>query len=149
MVQKKIKIGLASAAAVAIIVGVSVGITQQKSKETTTMNSNFGLAIESEYDYDYDCIDTYVSSKGSKGGSSSVESSGWSAPEGRRRMKVPGTEDYQRIKIRGVDGGKKVKGKVCRCSNCLIGHLIHIYCVHHLTFLTSRVNTHRPTQAWD
>jgi len=148
MVQKKIKIGLASAAAVAIIVGVSVGITQQKRKETTTMNSNFGLAIESDYDYDYDCIDT-LSSKGSKGGSSSVESSGWSAPEGRRRMKVPGTEDYQRIKIRGVDGGKKVKGKFCCCSNCLIEHLIIIYFLLHLTFLPSRVNTHRPTQAWD
>ena len=131
MVQKKIKIGLASAAAVAIIVGVSVGITQQKSKETTTMNSNFGLAIESEYDYDYDCIDTYVSSKGSKS-SSSVESSGWSAPEGRRRMKVPGTEDYQRIKISGVDGGKKVKGKFCRCSNRLIEqyYLLHTQSYH-------------------
>jgi len=82
--KKSIKIFAACAAAVAIVVGVSVGITQ--GNESRSTNANFGKVAEDISMYE--CVESTVSG-GGKSGKSGVG----------RRMIVPGTEDYLRVKV--------------------------------------------------
>lgn len=82
--KKSIKIFAACAAAVAIVVGLSIGITQ--GNESRSTNANYGMVAE--VISKYECVESTVSG-GAKSGKSG----------GGRRMIVPGTEDYLRVKV--------------------------------------------------
>ena len=119
MVEKKyIKIGVASLAVVALVIGLSVGITQSRKNK----NSSAASASETYSNYAIDvCDDNGYGSHGSaksgksgsgSGGSKGAKSSGGGSYSGsgksgkgssysgskkssRRRLVVPGTEEYQ------------------------------------------------------
>jgi hypothetical protein len=97
MVEKKsIKIFAAGAAAVAIVVGISIGITHDNDSRST--NANYGKVAGDISKYE--CVESTVSGggkSGKSGATTDVSKSGKSV--GGRRMIVPGTEDYQRVKI--------------------------------------------------
>ena len=117
MVEKKyIKIGVASLAVVALVIGLSVGITQSRKNK----NSSAASASETYSNYAIDVCDDYSggsygsakSGKSGSGGSKGAKSSGGGSYSGsgksgkgssysgskkssRRRLVVPGTEEYQ------------------------------------------------------
>ena len=82
--KKSIKIFAACAAAVAIVIGLSVGIT--KGNDSRSTNVNYGMVADDISTYE--CVESTVSGGGKSGKSG-----------GGRRMIVPGTEDYLRVKV--------------------------------------------------
>ena len=112
MVEKKyIKLGVAGLAVVALVIGLSVGLTQRN-------KNNKSASSSAASSYAYDSCDDYGSygsygksgksggsgggsggSKGSKSGSySGSGKSGKSGGKGRMLV-VPGTEDYEAVKV--------------------------------------------------
>ena len=121
-IQKKYaKMGIAALAVAALIIGLSVGISQSN-KNRSTASSSQANGME-HYDEEYTCSSksskaTHSSGSTKSSKSSSTHSSGKSgdepdvtttvAPTRRRKLSVPGTEDYERVNL-GL--GAKMKAR--------------------------------------
>ena len=124
-IQKKyMKLGLAALAVSALIIGLSVG-TSQSNKNKPAASSSQANGVN-DCDYEYTCSSSSWSkssktSKSSKSSSWSSWDSSWKSGDepgvttaaatggGRRKLSVPGTEDYERVNL-----GLGAKMKACR-----------------------------------
>ena len=123
MVEKKyMKVGVAALAALAIVIGVAVGVTQSQ-KRNASASQAYGYANMGGVDEECEEVaPTYSKAakssggggksgkSGSKGGKSSSMSYGEEEEEAanmpyRRRLVVPGTEEY----AAGVEAGKRAQ----------------------------------------
>ena len=110
MVEKKyIKLGVAGLAVAALVIGLSVGLTQRNKNNKSASSSNaaetYGAYSHLDCESDHSHSSSGKSGKsggsgGSKGSKSSYSGSGKSGKSGgHRQLVVPGTEDYEAVKV--------------------------------------------------
>ena len=135
--KKHMKLGIAALAVSALIIGLSVGISQSNKNRSSAAASSSANGI-SEADFDDEVTCSSKSSKTSKATHSSGSKSSKShssydkdgdvmtttVPTTRRKLVVPGTEDYERVNL-GL-GSKMNTRRGERDSFSLL----HILCMH-------------------
>ena len=116
--KKHMKLGIAALAVSALIIGLSVGISQSNKNRSSAAASSSANGI-SEADFDDEVTCSSKSSKTSKATHSSGSKSSKSSssdgdvmtttlPTVRRKLVVPGTEDYKRVNL-GLGGKMKAR----------------------------------------
>ena len=117
-IQKKYaKMGIAALAVAALIIGLSVGISQ--SNKNRNVSSSQANGVE-DWDEEYTCSSKSSKATHSSGSTKSSKSSSTHSskdepdvtttvpPTRRRKLSVPGTEDYERVNL-GL--GAKMKAR--------------------------------------
>ena len=111
MVEKKhMKFGIAALAVAALIIGLSVGISQSNKNRSAAASSSANGISEADFDSEVTCssksskTSKATHSSGSKSSKSSTHSSSdgdvtTTVPTVRRKLVVPGTEDYKRVNL--------------------------------------------------
>ena len=131
--KKYVKISIAALAVVALVIGLSVGLTQKSKsdKNVSASNAASGSDVNAIDNKDAD----YCSSSSGKSGKSGGSSGKSGKSGGRRRLVVPGTEDYEPSMV-NPGKRKKLRNELKRSKFGTINHFYLSVCLSALLIVS-------------